>query len=124
MAEVLTSALCDRCKKRTTVEKFRKSQCWYCDECTVFINQYIEIVEGPGTVSTAPDPVNHPAHYTSSPSGVECIQVARHMNFNLGNALKYICRSSSKGAPVEDLRKAIWYLQDEIDRLGKTNAKE
>lgn len=63
------------------------------------------------------DPVNHPHHYNSHPSGVECITITRHMNFNLGNALKYIWRSSTKGQQLEDLRKAIWYLQDEIRRL-------
>jgi hypothetical protein len=63
------------------------------------------------------DPVNHPRHYTNHPSGVECIDVVRHMNFNRGNAIKYIWRAGEKGPPVEDLRKAIWYLQDEIKRL-------
>jgi hypothetical protein len=64
------------------------------------------------------DPVNHPKHYTSHPSGVECIDVVRHMNFNRGNAIKYVWRAGEKGPAVEDLRKAIWYLQDEIKRLG------
>lgn len=63
------------------------------------------------------DPVNHPRHYTSSPSGIECIDVVRHMNFNRGNAIKYTWRAGEKGPPIEDLKKAIWYLQDEIKRL-------
>ena len=73
------------------------------------------------------DPVNHPAHYTSDPSGIECIQITRHRNFNIGNAIKYLWRAGLKdtgirvpGAAdkhVEDLRKAIFYIQDEIDRL-------
>lgn len=63
------------------------------------------------------DPVNHPQHYTSHPSGVECITITRHMNFNLGNALKYIWRAGQKGNAVEDLKKAQWYLADEIKRL-------
>jgi len=41
----------------------------------------------------ASDPVNHPPHYNRHPSGVECIQITEHMNFNLGNAVKYICRA-------------------------------
>lgn len=61
-----------------------------------------------------PDMVNHPPHYTSHPSGVECIQITRHMGFNLGNALKYIWRADLKGAAVEDLKKAVFYLNDEI----------
>ena len=62
------------------------------------------------------DPVYHPEHYTSHPSGVECIEITRHMGFNLGNAMKYIWRDGIKysEAPLEDLRKAIWYIQDEI----------
>lgn len=51
-------------------------------------------------------------------SGIECIQVTETMNFCLGNAIKYIWRSSLKGATVEDLRKAIWYLEREIKRIS------
>ena len=62
------------------------------------------------------DTVNHPSHYTSHPSGVECIQITRWMNFNLGNAIKYIWRAGNKGNALEDLKKARWYLDDEINR--------
>ena len=65
------------------------------------------------------DMVNHPKHYTSHPSGVEVIQLTEHMNFCLGNAIKYIMRSELKGKRVEDLKKAIWYIQREIDRIEK-----
>lgn len=65
------------------------------------------------------DPVNHPAHYTGHPSGVECIQITEHMNFCRGNAVKYIWRAGEKGDVVQDLEKAIWYLQREISRLKK-----
>lgn len=68
--------------------------------------------------SMAGDAVNHPAHYTAHPSGVECIQITEHMNFCLGNAVKYIWRSSLKGGD-EDLRKAIWYLERELKRLKR-----
>lgn len=64
------------------------------------------------------DLVNHPKHYTSHPSGIECITVTEHMNFNLGNAMKYIWRASEKGSTVEDLKKAVWYLNREIERLS------
>jgi len=63
------------------------------------------------------DAVNHPKHYTNHPSGIECITVTRHMNFNRGNAIKYIWRAGDKGNEIEDLQKAIWYLNDEIKRL-------
>ena len=62
------------------------------------------------------DLVNHPPHYKSHPSGVECIQITEHMNFNLGNAVKYIWRSDLKADAVEDLQKAVWYVNREIQR--------
>jgi hypothetical protein len=63
------------------------------------------------------DPVNHPKHYTAHPSGVEAIEITEHFNFNKGNAIKYIWRSSDKGKEVEDLRKARWYIDREIARI-------
>jgi hypothetical protein len=61
------------------------------------------------------DLVNNPPHYRKHPSGVECIQITRHMCFNLGNAIKYIWRCDEKTPdPIFDLRKAIFYLEDEI----------
>lgn len=72
------------------------------------------------------DPVNHPKHYTQHPSGVECITITRHMNFNLGNAIKYVWRAGLKGsAPtIQDLEKARWYLDDEITRRRQEALKE
>lgn len=70
------------------------------------------------------DNINHPKHYTSHASGVECIDVAEHYNFNLGNALKYIWRAGIKSAdPVEDLRKAFWHVNREIERLTKAKSE-
>ena len=63
--------------------------------------------------------VNHPKHYNSHPSGVECIDITEHMTFNLGNAVKYIWRADHKGDATEDLRKAAWYLEREMERLQK-----
>lgn len=63
-----------------------------------------------------PDPVNHPEHYLTHKSGVECIQITEHLNFCLGNALKYIWRADSKGDAINDLSKAVWYLEREITR--------
>ena len=65
------------------------------------------------------DPVNHPKHYTEHPSGVECIQITEHMNFCLGNAVKYIWRAELKHDVIEDIDKAIWYLQREKQRRLK-----
>ena len=64
------------------------------------------------------DRVNHPPHYTAHPSGVECIQITEHMGFNLGNAIKYIWRADLKADPIEDLRKAAFYVAREIARRG------
>ena len=66
------------------------------------------------------DNVNSPKHYTKHASGIECIEVSRHMNFNLGNAVKYIWRCGEKGSHIEDLEKAKWYIQDEINKLKET----
>ena len=71
-----------------------------------------------------PDPVNHPAHYTGHPSGVECIQITEHMNFCRGNAVKYIWRAGEKGDAVQDLEKAIFYLKREISRLQSDAVKK
>jgi len=60
--------------------------------------------------------VDRPAHYTAHPSGIECIQITEHMNFNLGNVVKYIWRSDEKGNDIQDLRKAAWYINREIMR--------
>lgn len=68
------------------------------------------------------DPVNRPTHYTSHRSGVECIKITEHMNFTLGNAIKYIWRADLKGG-TEDLKKAIWYLEREITRRAITGDK-
>jgi hypothetical protein len=65
------------------------------------------------------DTVNHPPHYTAHPSGVECIQVTEHMNFCLGNAVKYIWRADLKDNAIEDLQKAVWYVNREIERRTK-----
>ena len=72
------------------------------------------------------DNVNHPKYYTSDPSGIECIDITRHRNFNVGNAIKYLWRAglkidadkSSINKQIEDLEKAVWYIVDEIHRLG------
>lgn len=58
--------------------------------------------------------VSHPKHYTHLP--VECIDVAEHFNFNIGNAIKYLWRHELKDNPVQDLEKALWYVQRELNR--------
>lgn len=69
------------------------------------------------------DPVDHPKHYNADPSGVECIDVVEHRTFNVGNAMKYLWRAGLKGDLVEDLRKARWYIDREIQRIEKESAR-
>lgn len=67
------------------------------------------------------DNVNKPAHYTGHPSGIECIQITEFMGFNLGSALKYLWRCDLKHDAIEDLEKAKWYIEREIQkRKAKT----
>jgi len=63
------------------------------------------------------DEINKSQHYNSHPSGVECIEIVRHENFNCGNAIKYIWRRGEKECPIKDLKKAAYYIADEIKRL-------
>ena len=63
------------------------------------------------------DNINHPEHYTSHESGIECIQITEHMNFCIGNAVKYLWRADLKDDAIEDLQKAKWYIEREIERL-------
>lgn len=70
------------------------------------------------------DSVTNPFHYTNHPSGVECIDITQHMNFCLGNAMKYIWRAGLKSDDaVQDLEKAVFYLNKEIERLKKRSTE-
>lgn len=62
------------------------------------------------------DKINKPKHYNQHPSGVECITIVEHFNFNLGNAIKYIWRAGNKDDRLEDLKKAQYYINREIIR--------
>lgn len=64
------------------------------------------------------DAIN-PSHYQNHPSGIQCIEITEHMNFCLGNAIKYIWRAGLKNNAIEDLEKARWYLDREIERIYK-----
>lgn len=73
----------------------------------------------------AHDPVNHPSHYTDRVPGIECIDVVENFDFCLGGAIKYIWRAGLKDPTkeIEDLRKARWLLDREIQRLEKEVSK-
>jgi len=64
-----------------------------------------------------------PEHYTQHPSGIECIDIIKHMNFCLGSAVKYIWRADLKGNPIQDLKKAIKFLKFEIETREKALEK-
>lgn len=89
-----------------------------------FEDRYFELVERAPIGDPDDSPVEHPKHYNSHPSGVECITIARHHNFNIGNAFKYLWRIGLKGEDaatkqkrVQEIDKAIFYLQDERARI-------
>jgi hypothetical protein len=106
--------------KKTVVNKATKS---------VISNP--ELVKDKRYFSKVPksDRVNHPSHYTwlKEKCGIEVIDITRHLDFDKGNAVKYLLRSGYKieeglsmvNKEIEDLRKAIWYIQDKINELEK-----
>ena len=78
------------------------------------------------------DLINNPKHYTSHPSGIECIEVTEHMGFCIGNAIKYLWRAGLKqeagmndiSKHIHDLEKAIWYIEREIQRIASQDTSE
>lgn len=69
------------------------------------------------------DAVNHPKHYGQVP-GIECIDVVKHFDFTRGNAMKYLWRAGSKGDILEDLKKARWYVDQEIKDIERQREEE
>lgn len=61
------------------------------------------------------DLINHPPHYTAHQSGIECIEITRHLSFNRGNAIKYLWRCGKKDEVNQELQKALWYIKDELN---------
>ena len=86
-------------------------------------DQYAEIEQVRQQVNSLPgfkhDFVNHPKHYCDHPSGIECIEITRHHDFAIGNAIKYLWRAGLKDSDneIQDLKKAVWYIQDKIAQL-------
>lgn len=60
--------------------------------------------------------VDHPGHYNQHPANIECIDIIEWFNFNIGSAIKYLWRADFKENAVEDLEKAAWYVEREIER--------
>jgi len=68
----------------------------------------------PKKVQPVNDAVNHPSHYTSHPSGIECITITEGFDFVIGNVIKYAWRAGLKGGKIQDLEKCRWYLNRAI----------
>lgn len=98
----------------TNITRTRPLDWW--NDTAVLVKDVEETVEE--------DAVNHPSHYNSDPSGVECIEITRHRNFNIGAAIKYLWRAGLKEdssldsleKEIQDLEKAIFHIKDEIKR--------
>lgn len=94
-----------------------------CPDCQCSVIGKITLNSSPLAIRV-PDLVNFPLHYTEGKAKcscgrtIECIDITRHLNFNLGNAIKYIWRCDLKGNSIEDLKKAVFYLNDEIQKRG------
>lgn len=96
------------------------------DKISNYINDnFVEYMNDISKESPIIDNVNHPEHYTSHPSGIECITITRHYCFAIGNAIKYLWRAGLKKdsdmsdayKEIEDLNKAIWYIKDRIKQI-------
>lgn len=96
------------------------------DKISNYINDnFVEYMNNSNKENTSIDNVNHPQHYTSHPSGIECIEITRHYCFSIGNAIKYLWRAGLKKdasltdnqKEIEDLKKSIWYINDRIKEL-------
>lgn len=93
----------------------------YADNTDDFLSNYEFVCDSKYDVPVALGDAINPDHYQSDPSGVQCIEISENWSFCLGNALKYMWRSGKKDSSknIEDLQKAIWYIEREISRLGK-----
>jgi len=91
------------------------------------LNEPLNEPSEPPVLTSAHDPIHRPAHYTFS--AIEPIEVVEtwQLGFHLGNVVKYIARAGRKDQQLQDLRKAQWYLNREIERLSRqqnhTNGK-
>jgi len=113
MRGLTTNRLVNSCKEKE----------WKCEWIPEYAKELQEL-KNDELAPASKETVVHPDHYNLHPSGVECIEIVRHMNFNLGNAMKYIWRCGLKDntTDIEDLKKARFYIDDELKRLEGNNA--
>jgi hypothetical protein len=93
------------------------------NNCAIYYSYQFEkchaYMDTPGKTHEKPDPVNHPPHYIEGRT-IEPIDVIEDwsLSYHLGNALKYISRAGRKSDAVEDIKKAIWYLNRYVEKEG------
>lgn len=100
--------------------------------CKAEVERILDIINSSTEEQSVSDRVNHPKHYNSHPSGIECIDVIRWYDWDIGSAIKYLwrCGLKSEGGltpldkQIEDLEKAVWCIQDKIKTLKKTNVSQ
>lgn len=92
------------------------SGCWTrTGTCWTDCDSDMDLIELVPDEPTA-DPINHPPHYTTGKIEVADFIADQRLSFALGNVVEYCCRCDHKGKPLEDLKKAAWYLAREIKR--------
>lgn len=96
-----------------------ESPCNCCIHCCGVGTDALEFFKPKGEVPVTDDPVNHPSHYTKGKIEVADFIADQKLNFDRGNAVKYVCRAGSKdpSKEIQDLEKAIWYINHEIKML-------
>lgn len=111
------------------LDVLRHNEAKLSEDCRVLEN-YIKNLESrirESNLTQQPDRVKRPSHYTSHPSGVECITITEHYDFCVGNAIKYLWRCglkveegmTPKDKEIEDLKKAIYYINRKLNNLQK-----
>ena len=89
-------------------------ECFYNNKDNICINS--ELCRGYNQFKPKKEMINHPSHYNQGIEAIDYIE-SHKMNFNIGNVIKYVTRAKHKGTELEDLKKSLWYLQREIERL-------
>ena len=91
-------------------------ECFYNNKDNICINS--ELCRGYNQFKPKKEMINHPSHYNQGIEAIDYIE-SHKMNFNIGNVIKYVTRAKHKGTELQDLKKGLWYLNREIERLEK-----
>ena len=104
------------------------------EDIMMFGTKFDIVTKGEGkTANGKSEQVSHPSHYAwlKDLCGVEPLDICRHLDFNTGNAIKYLLRKDKVDGNktktekrIEDLRKAIFYINDEINKLNGRNMEK